>query len=71
MSVPAASVAAHEQRSTLGHLRGEQVPRGGATNREPTTKLLAEGLTYLCEAVRELHRELASIETRIKGLADD
>jgi hypothetical protein len=40
------------------------------TTENPTTKLLAEGLTHLSEAVRELHQELGSIETKIKGLSD-
>jgi hypothetical protein len=53
-SVPAATVAVHEQRSAMGLVRGEQVPRGGQDNRESTTKLLAEGLTHLAEAIREL-----------------
>jgi len=33
----------------------------------PTTKLLAEGLTHLSEAIRELHRELGSIDRKIKA----
>jgi translation initiation factor 2B subunit (eIF-2B alpha/beta/delta family) len=40
------------------------------TTENPTTKLLAEGLTHLSEAVRELHQELASIENQIKSLRD-
>jgi translation initiation factor 2B subunit (eIF-2B alpha/beta/delta family) len=36
----------------------------------PTTKLLAEGLTHLSEAVRELHQELGSVQTKIKALSD-
>jgi hypothetical protein len=31
------------------------------TTENPTTKLLAEGLTALAEAVRELDRELGSV----------
>jgi hypothetical protein len=71
LSVPVATVAAHEQRSALGRLRRKQVPRGSKDNREPTTKQLAEGLTHLSEAVRELHQELGSIETKIKALSDE
>ncbi|MDT5114448.1 MAG: hypothetical protein QOE30_187 [Mycobacterium sp.] len=40
------------------------------TTENPTTKLLAEGLTHLSEAVRELHQELWTIETKIKNLSD-
>jgi hypothetical protein len=41
------------------------------TTENPTTKQLAEGLTHLSEAVRELHQELGSIETKIKALSDE
>jgi hypothetical protein len=41
------------------------------TTENPTTKLLAEGLTHLSEAVRELHQEHGSIETKIKALSDE
>lgn len=37
----------------------------------PTTTLLAEGLTHLSEAIRELHQELASIESKVKALSDE
>jgi hypothetical protein len=37
----------------------------------PTTTMLAEGLTHLAEAVRELHQEVASIESRVKASSDD
>jgi hypothetical protein len=40
------------------------------TTENPTTKLLAEGLTHLAEAIRELHQDLGSIETRMKSLSD-
>jgi hypothetical protein len=36
----------------------------------PTTKVLAEGLTQLIEAVRELHQELEHLENRVKALGD-
>lgn len=36
------------------------------TSENPTTVALAEGLTHLSEAVRELHQELGSIEAQIK-----
>jgi len=36
----------------------------------PTTKLLAEGLTYLSEAVRDLQQEIAHLEGTIKSLSD-
>jgi translation initiation factor 2B subunit (eIF-2B alpha/beta/delta family) len=37
----------------------------------PTTKLLAEGLTHLSEAVRELHQELGAVESRVKALSNE
>jgi hypothetical protein len=40
------------------------------TTENPTTKALAEGLTRLSEAVRELHQELESVQTKIKALSD-
>jgi hypothetical protein len=41
------------------------------TTENPNTKLLAEGLTHLSEAIRELHQELGDVETRIKNLSDE
>jgi hypothetical protein len=38
------------------------------TSESPTTKLLAEGLTHLSEAVRELHQELEHLKNRVKTL---
>jgi Tfp pilus assembly protein FimV len=39
------------------------------TSENPTTVALAEGLTHLSEAVRELHQELESIQDKIKALS--
>jgi hypothetical protein len=36
------------------------------TTENPTIKLLAEGLTHLSEAVRDLHQELEHLENRVK-----
>ncbi|MDT5109597.1 MAG: hypothetical protein QOE20_1487 [Mycobacterium sp.] len=41
------------------------------TAENPTTKALAEGLTHLSEAVRELHQELEAVETKITDLSDE
>jgi hypothetical protein len=41
------------------------------TTENPTTKALAEGLTHLSEAVRELHQELEAVETKITDLSDE
>ena len=41
------------------------------TSENPTTVALAEGLTHLSEAVRELHQELESIDAKIKARSDD
>lgn len=40
------------------------------TTENPTTTLLAEGLTHLSEAVRLLQQELGSIESKVKALSD-
>lgn len=37
------------------------------STRNPTTKLLAEGLTHLSEAVRELHQELGANRDQDQG----
>jgi hypothetical protein len=49
---------------------GNKFREAARTTENPTTKLLAEGLTHLSEAVRELHQELWTIETKIKNLSD-
>lgn len=60
------SNAAHWAASAANKFR--EVAR---TTENPNTKLLAEGLTHLSEAVRELHQELGSIETKVKALSDE
>ena len=47
---------------------GREVAR---TTENPSMKLLAEGLTRLSEAVRELHQELGHVGTKIKDLSDE
>ena len=37
------------------------------TTEHPNTKLLAEGLTYLSEAVRALHQELEHVADELKS----
>ena len=54
MAVPVATVVVHEQRSALGRLRRNKFREVARTTENPTTKLLAEGLTHLSEAIREL-----------------
>jgi hypothetical protein len=54
MSVPADTVAIHEQRSTVGYLPERRVPRGDKDTENLTTKLLAEGLKNMAEAISEL-----------------
>jgi hypothetical protein len=49
---------------------GNKFREVGRTTENPTTKLLADGLTHLSEAVRELNLEIRSIQTRIKDLFD-
>jgi hypothetical protein len=41
------------------------------TSENPTSELLAEGLTHLSEAVGELHQELQSIESKVKARSDE
>jgi hypothetical protein len=38
------------------------------TTENPTTQALAEGLTHLAEAVRELQQEIGAVEDKIKSL---
>jgi hypothetical protein len=40
------------------------------TTENPTTKLLAEGLTHLTDAVRELDQQVGHVEDTIKSLRD-
>jgi|GEM_PF-2480350 len=40
------------------------------TTENLTTKRLAEGLTHLSEAVRELHQEVEHLENRVKALGE-
>lgn len=50
---------------------GNKFRQVARTTENPTTTLLAEGLTHLSEAIRELHQELGSIESQIKALSDE
>jgi hypothetical protein len=58
VSVAADTVTAHEQRSALGRHRRQQVPRLARFTENVTTKLVAEGLTALTEALRGLDAKL-------------
>ena len=75
MSVFADTVAACDYRShqlsRLGNRRREQVRKVARDTENATTNALAEGLTHLAEAIRELRQELGSIETKIKALSED
>jgi hypothetical protein len=63
MLSPLMSNAAHWAVSA-----GDKFREVARTTENPTTKLLAEGLTHLSEAVRELHHELEYVETKVKAL---
>jgi hypothetical protein len=53
-AVSPAPVTAHEQRSTMGRRRRSKFREVALNAENPTTELLAEGLTALTEALREL-----------------
>jgi hypothetical protein len=59
------SNAAHWAVSAANKFR-----EAGRASDNPTTVMLAEGLTHLSEAVRELHQELASIEAKVKAASE-
>jgi len=65
LSAPAVSVTAYEQRSALGRNRRQQIPRSREDHREPDDEALAEGLTALTEAIRELDDKLEKIEKQV------
>ena len=56
-------VAAHEQRSPLAVTAGNKFREVARSTENPTTKLLAGGLTALAEAVRELDQEIRQRRT--------
>jgi hypothetical protein len=58
LSATADMVTAHEQRSALGRTAGNKFREVARTTENPTTKLLAEGLTHLAEGVRELDHQV-------------
>jgi hypothetical protein len=70
LSVRAYTVAAMSNAASWAVSAGNKFREVARTTENPTTKLLAEGLTHLSEAVRELHQELWTIETKIKNLSD-
>ena len=62
MSVSADTVTAHEQRSARGLNRRNKFREVARSTDNPTTKLLADGLTALTEALRELDSKLETLE---------
>jgi hypothetical protein len=71
VSVPAATVPAMTTPdnaaiwATSAANKFREVTR---STENPTTKLLAEGLTYLAEAVRDLHAEIGAVENKVNAL---
>ncbi|MDT7755765.1 MAG: hypothetical protein QOH27_1663 [Mycobacterium sp.] len=65
----AATVAVMSNAASWAVSAANQFRQVARTTENPTTKLLAEGLTHLSEAVRELQQELGSIETKIDNLS--
>jgi hypothetical protein len=65
VSVPANTVVAYEQRSRWASSAGNKFRQVARESENPATKLLAEGLTDITEALRELCAELANVEKRI------
>jgi hypothetical protein len=71
LSAPPDTVAAMSNAAHWAVSAGNKFREVARTTENPTTKLLAEGLTHLSEAVRELHQDLGSVETKIKALSDE
>jgi hypothetical protein len=67
MSVAAETVSTHEQRSALGLHRRQQISRSRENNRNPATKLLAEGLIALTEGLRQLDAKLGRLEQQVQS----
>jgi hypothetical protein len=70
MSVPAATVAVMSNSATWAISAANKFREAIRSTENPTTKLLAEGLTHLSEAVRDLHQELEHLETKVKAQGD-
>ena len=70
LSVPTDTVTAYEQRSALGRTAGNKFREVARTTENPTTKLLAEGLTALTEALRELDAKLEKVDQQVRSSID-
>lgn len=71
MSVPAATVPLMSNSASWAASAGNKFREVSRVTENPTTNLLAEGLTHLSEAVRELQQEMGSIETKLKALSGE
>jgi hypothetical protein len=67
MSVHRTTVTAHEQRSALGRHRRHKFREGARTTDNPTTKLQAEGMTALAEAVREFDDKPEKVDQQVRS----
>ncbi|MDT5093181.1 MAG: hypothetical protein QOH60_2544 [Mycobacterium sp.] len=67
LSVPADRFRAHEQRSAWASIPGNKFREVARTTQNPTTKLLADGLTVLTEALRELDAKLEKVEQQVRS----
>jgi hypothetical protein len=69
LSVAVDTVTGHEQRSAApwATTAGNKFREVASTTENPTTKLLAEGLTPLTEAIRELDDKLEKVEPHVRS----
>lgn len=67
LSVPADTVGRMSNAAPWAATAGNKFREAGRTTENPTTKLLAEGLTALTEALRELDAKLENIERQIRS----
>jgi hypothetical protein len=66
LSVRADTLPAMSNASSWATTAGNKFREVSKSTENPTTKLLAEGLTALAEAVRELDRELGNVGQQVR-----
>ncbi|MFI5511705.1 hypothetical protein ACIA48_29965 [Mycobacterium sp. NPDC051804] len=68
MSVTADTVGGISNSAAWATSAGNNFRQVARETENPTTKLLAEGLTHLTEALRELDQKLEHIDTRLRSM---
>jgi hypothetical protein len=67
--VPAVAVAAMSNAAPWASTAGNKFREVARTTENPTTKLLAEGLTALTEAIRELDAKLEKVDQQLRSIS--